>query len=157
MADYTFLSTWLLQGVTREDVFTALRDSEAYPQWWRGVRGAEVRARGRGDGVGDVVAFAWRSLLPYTLRFELELTAIEPPYRIAAAARGELTGTGVWRIYSGAEVAVVYEWRVATTKRWMNAFGPLARPAFVWNHDLVMRHGAEGLARRLGGRVVVTD
>jgi uncharacterized protein YndB with AHSA1/START domain len=157
MAEYAFLSTWLLRGVTREDVFATLRDSAGYPGWWHGVRSADVRSRGRDDGVGDVVAFAWRSVLPYTLTFELELTAIEPPYRIAAAARGELEGTGTWRVYDGPEIAVVYEWRVATTKAWMNALGPLARPAFVWNHDLVMRRGAGGLARRLGGSVVVTD
>jgi hypothetical protein len=32
----------------------------------------------------------------------------------------------------------------------MNALAPLLRPAFVWNHDWVMRQGGEGLARRLG-------
>ena len=31
----------------------------------------------------------------------------------------------------------------------MNLAAPLARPAFVWNHDALMREAAEGLARRL--------
>ena len=31
---------------------------------------------------------------------------------------------------------------------------PLARPVFAWNHHGVMRAGGEGLARRLGVRLV---
>ena len=36
----------------------------------------------------------------------------------------------------------------------MNLLAPLARPIFEWNHDVVMRRGAEGLARLLGARLV---
>ena len=42
--------------------------------------------------------------------------------------------------------AVLYEWHVQTTKRWMNLLGPVARPVFEYNHDVVMRWGGEGLA-----------
>jgi hypothetical protein len=45
--------------------------------------------------------------------------------------------------------AVTYEWKVRTTKRWMNLLAPLARPIFDYNHNVVMRWGGEGLARRL--------
>jgi hypothetical protein len=38
---------------------------------------------------------------------------------------------------------------VRTTKRWMNLLAPFARPVFEYNHDVVMRWGGEGLARRL--------
>lgn len=31
----------------------------------------------------------------------------------------------------------------------MNALALLARPVFCWNHDAIMRWGAEGLSRRL--------
>ena len=31
---------------------------------------------------------------------------------------------------------------------------PLARPAFAWNHDVVMRQGTEGLAQLLGSPLV---
>ena len=36
------------------------------------------------------------------------------------------------------------------TRAWMNRLAPMGRPAFAWNHDYVMRHGAQGLAERLG-------
>jgi hypothetical protein len=39
----------------------------------------------------------------------------------------------------------------------MNILGPLARPAFVWNHNLVMGRGGEGLARQLGVRLLAHD
>jgi hypothetical protein len=39
----------------------------------------------------------------------------------------------------------------------MNIFGPLARPAFAWNHDIVMRQGGEGLASELGARLLAHD
>jgi len=39
----------------------------------------------------------------------------------------------------------------------MNTLGPLARPAFAWNHAWVMRRGAEGLARNLGCRLLAAS
>lgn len=47
-----------------------------------------------------------------------------------------------------------HTWSVATTKRWMNALAPIARPVFTWNHDMVMRGLAQGLAATLGGPLV---
>jgi hypothetical protein len=73
-------------------------------------------------------------------------------------AEGELAGIGRWRLFEDAGVtAVVYEWNVRTTKPWMNMLGPVARPVFAWNHDVVMRWGGEGLARRVGGRLLASD
>ena len=45
---------------------------------------------------------------------------------------------------------MLFEWRVRTTRRWMNVLAPIARPVFRWNHDRLMRAGGRGLARRLG-------
>ena len=36
----------------------------------------------------------------------------------------------------------------------MRAVAPLARPVFDYNHDVVMRWGGEGLADRLGARLL---
>jgi hypothetical protein len=49
---------------------------------------------------------------------------------------------------------VRYEWRVRTTKRWMNLAAPLLAPLFAWNHDQVMCAGGRGLAEYLGARYV---
>ena len=56
----------------------------------------------------------------------------------------------VRKLEDGGATAVLFEWRVHTTRWWMNAFAPIARPVFRWNHDRLMRAGGRGLAQRLG-------
>jgi hypothetical protein len=121
------------------------------------VNDVAVLEPGDETSVGELVHFAWRSLLPYSLEFDLRVTRVERPYLIEGHASGELEGVGVWRLYEGRGTAIVYDWRVSTTKWWMNLLGPLARPAFSWNHDLVMRQGGHGLAAELGATLLARD
>jgi hypothetical protein len=94
---------------------------------------------------------AWRSRVPYELEFDFEVVDLDEPRSMRGVASGALTGTGHWRLFEqGGVTAVLYEWSVETTKLWMNVLGPVARPVFDYNHDVVMRWGGEGLARRLG-------
>ena len=156
MAEYAFLTAWLLDA-PREDVWNAIYDVETWPEWWPGVVLVERVRPGDESGVGAVYRHRWRSVLPYTVGFEVELKRVEPPNLIEADARGELTGVGRWRMYAGRETAVTYEWRVRTTRRWMNAIAPAARAAFEWNHNAIMRRGGEGLARRLNARLLASS
>lgn len=156
MASYEFLTTWCLDAPI-EAVFDVLHDSLGYPSWWKGVLSVELLEQGDEQGVGELDHFTWRSVLPYSLGFDLRSTRVERPYLIEGHATGELEGVGRWNLYEGQSTAVVYDWRVRTTKPWMNALGPLARPAFAWNHDLVMREGGQGLARKLGARLLLSD
>jgi len=155
MAQYSFLTTWLLDS-PREPVFEAIYDQARWPQWWRGVEEAEELRPGNGDdGVGTVARMVWKSLLPYRVGFEVTTTRVERPHLMEGDAVGELTGTGRWRLFEREGVtAVLYEWNVATTKAWMNLVAPVARPVFEWNHDWVMARGGEGIARLLGCRLL---
>jgi len=157
MANYEFLTTWLLDAPV-EQVFDVLHDSKSYPDWWKGVQSVEVLEEGDETGAGELDRFSWRSVLPYTLEFDLRLTRVERPHLMEGNATGELEGVGIWRLFEGPPgTAVIYDWRVRTTKAWMNAFGPVARPAFAWNHDLVMRQGGHGLAKRLNATLAAHD
>ena len=149
MADYRFLTTWCIDAPI-DRVWAAIDDAARWPSWWRGVRRAELLEEGDANGIGRLWGFTWRSRLPYDLSFESRTTRSERPYLLEADAVGELSGVGRWRLYEGRGTAVVYEWDVATSRAWMNRMAPLARPLFEWNHDVVMRQGAEGLARLLG-------
>jgi uncharacterized protein YndB with AHSA1/START domain len=150
MADYAFLTTWLLD-CSRERVWEAIYDQARWPQWWRGVEEVEEREGGDDGGVGAVSRMVWKSLLPYRVEFEVTTTHVERPYLLQADAVGELAGIGRWRLYEQEGVtAVLYEWNVATTRPWMNLLAPVARPVFEWNHDWVMAHGGRGIARLLG-------
>jgi hypothetical protein len=151
VAAYRFLTAWLL-AAPRERVGDALEDSARWPEWWRGVARVEVIEPGQGaDRIGELARYTWRSRLPYELAFDMRVVSVDRPWSMAGEASGELAGTGHWRLFEEDGVtAVLYEWNVATTRPWMNALAPLLRPAFVRNHDWVMRQGGEGLARRLG-------
>lgn len=110
------------------------------------------------DGVGGLTRFTFRSRLPYDLTFEMRSTRVDRHVLMEGVASGELAGHGRWRFFRGEQAtAVVYEWQVETTARWMNLLTPVARPLFAWNHDHVMRHGGEGLARLLGARLLTAS
>ena len=150
MASYRFLTTWVI-GAPRERVFEAIHDAERWPSWWKGVESVVELEPGDDEGVGSLGRYVWKSRLPYRLEFEVRTTAVDRPRTMEGVATGELAGSGRWRLSErDGATEVVYEWDVATTSRSMNALGPLARPLFTWNHDVVMRQGAEGLSRLLG-------
>jgi hypothetical protein len=147
---YRFLTSWLLE-CEREHAWDVLEDTVRWPEWWRGVVSVDQLERGDGNRVGSRYRIAWRSRLPYPLEFEFAVDEVEAPTGMSGTASGELQGSGRWRLFEQDGVtAVLYEWDVATTKRWMNLLAPLARPVFAYNHDVVMGWGGEGLARRLG-------
>jgi uncharacterized protein YndB with AHSA1/START domain len=154
MREYRFVTTWCLDAPI-ERVFDAIDDAARWPQWWKGVTRAELLEPGAEDGVGRLWRYSWRSALPYELTFDSRVTRREPPYLLEGDADGELIGVGRWRLFEGQATAVVYEWNVRTARAWMNWLAPVARPVFGWNHDVVMRQGAEGLARLLNARLLV--
>jgi uncharacterized protein YndB with AHSA1/START domain len=156
VADYRFLTTWLLDS-PREPVFDAIYDQANWPSWWRGVEEASEVSAGEESGVGTVSRMVWKSLLPYRVEFEVTTTHVERPHLMQADAVGELTGVGRWRLFEDDGVtAVLYEWNVATGRAWMNLLAPVARPVFEWNHDWVMARGGEGIANLLGCRLLAS-
>jgi hypothetical protein len=97
-------------------------------------------------------------VLSYSLHFDSRVTRVEPPHLIDGHATGDLHGVGVWRLFAApGGSAVLYSWRVRTTRRWINLCGPLAPPAFRWNHDLVKHQGAVGLPKRLSASLLLHD
>ena len=155
--EYRFLTTWLLES-PREPVWQAIYESERWHEWWRGVKRAERLAAGDERGIGQVARYAWRGAIPYSVEFEIRTTRVEPPVVLEGEASGGLVGVGRWRLFEEDGVtAVLYEWNVATTRRWMNTIAPVARAAFEWNHDWVMRNGALGISKLLGCRLLAAD
>ncbi len=162
MPEYRFLTTWLLEA-ERERVWEEIYDSGSWPDWWRGVESAVRSSEGDERGVGQRGRYVWRAKLPYKVGFEVISTAVERPRLLEGEVWGELEGYGRWRFFeqldpSGRPVtAVLYDWQVRLTKRWMTMLAPVAGPIFRSNHKWVMQNGAEGLARRLGCRLLASD
>ena len=157
MAEYRFLTTWLLDA-PRESVWEVIHDQKAWPSWWRGVEDVVELEPGDEDGLGSHSRLTWRSWLPYRLVFMARTTRVERPQLMEGEVDGELAGIGRWRLYEqDGATAVLYEWNVHTTKRWMNAMAPALKPIFEWNHNWVMRNGGTGIAQLLGARLLASD
>ena len=140
---YRFRSEWRLEA-PRERAFETLKDLEGYVAWWPEVKEVKRIAEGR----FEVVA---RATLPYELRFITSQSVVdENAGIIKAGLRGDLNGFTSWTLSQreGATVAVFDE-EVHTGKRLLNVFALVARPAFRYNHTLMMRHGQDGLRRLL--------
>ena len=157
MAEYRFLTTWLLEA-PRERVWDAIYESERWPEWWHGVLEADTLEEGDESGVERYGRYVWKSKLPYRLEFFVRTTKVEKPYLLEGNAEGELAGIGRWRLFERDGVtAALYEWNVRTTRAWMNLLTPVARPVFAVNHDYVMRNGGRGLAGLLDARLLAVD
>lgn len=150
MSYYEFVTVWNFDSPL-EAVWEEINAAEKWPEWWKGVLRVVELKPGDADGIGSIRRSTWKSALPYKLEFDLEITRVERLKLIEARAFGELEGTGLWQFTSEGEnkTRVQYDWRVKTTKPWMNLIAPLARPFFKWNHDIIMGWGDEGLRKRL--------
>jgi uncharacterized protein YndB with AHSA1/START domain len=157
MAEYHFVSTWQIQAPI-ERVWEEIYHAERWPSWWKYVIRVDEREAGAADGVGKRLRLLFRTRLPYTLGFDVQVTCVQPPSRLEARAAGELDGTGRWTLTAtDGGTLVRYDWDVRTTRRWMNLLAPVARPAFSWNHDQLMREGGQSLAHRLGADLASPD
>jgi Polyketide cyclase / dehydrase and lipid transport len=156
VSSYELVSHWKFAAPV-ECIWDGLYEAEAWPKWWKYVLSVEQIAPGDATGVGAVRRYTWASRLPYHLSFSMRTSQVESPHLLEGVAQGELDGTGRWTLrQDGAHTKVQYDWRVSTSRIWMNALAPLLAPAFRWNHAEVMAEGARGLARYLGVRQIET-
>jgi hypothetical protein len=154
MSAYSFVTHWAVDAPI-EAVWAELYRPIDWPQWWRGVLSVDQLESGDATGLGSYYRIVMRSALPYRLGFNVRTTRLVHPTIIEATSDGELSGTGRWTLTpQPVGTAIRYDWNVETTKRWMRALAPVARPIFEWNHDVIMRWGLEGLEDRLAGRPI---
>jgi uncharacterized protein YndB with AHSA1/START domain len=153
MADYRFVTTMEI-AVPREQVWAEVSHPERWKTWWPGLNDVKQLEPGDDEGRGMLLEFVFKGFLPYTLSFHGRITRIESPHRMDIDAVGELEGNAVYELEDlGETTRMRLTWTVKTTKTWMNVLAPAARPFFAWNHDILMRAGARGLARKLGSEV----
>ena len=150
MKNYRFQTVWWTSaGIDR--IWEALANYAAWPTWWRGIQTVEVLRRGDGSGVGTVLHQRWRSRLPYTLVFDLEMLRIESGRVLEGRASGDLEGTCRWTLFpvnGGMEIR--FDVDVRTGRWWMNLPIPFAPRVVRASFETIMRWGREGLERRLG-------
>lgn len=157
MAYYEFETVIRLRAPA-ESVFELMMDFGSYAQWWPAIKKVRVLATGSEAGIGRCGEYRVKSPLGYSLRCRAEVVAVEYPVYARFASSGDLVGYGEYLV-SGEDgvTTVVFPWRVATTKAWMNALAPVARPFFEWAHNSVSEGGGRGLAERLGAELVSVE
>lgn len=154
MAEYHLLTIWRIEAPL-EKVYEAIHQSLRWPDWWPGVQKVEQLLAGEANGVDSLWRYHWQGGLPYQVVFDVRATRIEPWVAIEGTARGDLEGVGRWHFSREGPVSVVrYEWKVRSTRWWMNLTAPVARSIFIRNHSQLMAQGGAGLARLLGAPLV---
>lgn len=149
LQQFNLVTEWRI-AAPLEQVWGELSRPDDWPGWWRAVRRVEMLAAGAADGLGAEWRMTWRTALPDELSFVMRVTRIEPMRLIEGQTSGELEGLGRWTLTAeGEEARVRHDWQVTLGKPWMRALAPLLRPAFAWNHGVVMGWGHDDLARRL--------
>lgn len=152
-SDYHFITHWRVLGTCTE-VLDVLRDPTDLPRWWPSVY-LDVRKlrEGSARGIGSRFDLYTKGWLPYTLRWQLEVTHIDPPRHMQIAALGDFVGEGKWTFaQQGDWVAVTYDWRIEATKPLLRYGTPVFRPIFEANHRWAMAQGEKSLALELQRR-----
>jgi len=155
--EYRFLTEWSVLGTVHE-VSDVLSDVRELPRWWPSTY-LEVVVLDEGDekGVGKRARLHTKGWLPYTLRWELEVTESRHPEGFSIAATGDLMGEGIWTLeQSGAWTLVRYDWRVRAEKPLLALLSPVLRPLFAANHRWAMARGEESLELELARRRAAT-
>lgn len=154
MARLEHTTEWRV-AATPEDVWVKLANYERWPEWWKGIRSVELVRPGGDDGVGSVLRQRWRSRMPLTLTFDLEMVRIDRLQLLEGRASGDLEGTCTWAIVAEPDgCRVSFRVDVRTGRWWMSLPLPFADRVFRTEFDTVMRWGREGLLRALGEQQV---
>jgi uncharacterized protein YndB with AHSA1/START domain len=151
MPEFSLATTWRIPA-SPETVWSCLIHTETWPSWWKYVIAVDEISAGEPNGLNNVRHYVWRTALPYRLAMDLRVTELKPRQSIAVEVSGDLRGKGLCRLAcqtAPTETQVRFHWHVRTCKPWMDWFGDLSRPVFIWNHGKVMESGEQGLLRRL--------
>lgn len=150
MTNYRFQTVWWTP-VAIEKVWETLAHYATWTIWWRGIQKVEVLRKGDESGVGTILRQGWRSRLPYTLVFDLEMIRLESRRVLEGRASGDLEGICRWTfapVNSGTEIR--FDVNVRPGRWWMNLPIPFAPRIVRANFEAIMRWGREGLERTLG-------
>ncbi len=147
---YQFQTVWQTSASIVQ-VWETLAHYSAWTTWWRGIQKVEVLRQGDESGAGTILRQGWRSWIPYTLVFDLEMIRLESRRVIEGRASGDLEGICKWTftpINGGTEIRFAVD--VRTGRWWMNLPIPFAPQIVRASFETIMRWGREGLERKLG-------
>jgi len=132
----------------KKKVWDALLDYSMWPHWWKGLQ--SIRTIKDPKAPNDHKLACTVGFALYSLHFMLFLDKIIPDKRIQILSEGDLKGIGIFTLSENNNTTIIsFEWNVETTKTWMNLFAPVAKPFFIYEHNLIMNYFAQGLANHI--------
>lgn len=138
-----------------EKVWALIDNGESWHHWWRSVVGTEVLQQPVHSDTGQVIRYTWRALLPLTLTIDFRITSKEIYKRIEGVSTGDLVGVGIWTFEEQDGITTIkYNWEVESTRKIVNFVSPVLKGFFIYNHNLIMRRGGKGLAKKLGVKLI---
>lgn len=137
-----FITTWHVNA-TAQEVYQIIKDSSSLATWWPSVYlDVKVLDEGQSGGIGKKVALWTKGFLPYTLKWDFEVTEVVPLKKIALKAQGDLIGQGVWTFKTDRDQCMIqFDWDVHFKKSFLSAFSFMLRPLFAFNHRWAMDQG----------------
>lgn len=147
MSKYSFTSIWKIKA-SREEVYNILEDVESLTKWWPSVYLAvNIQKKGDEKGIGKKVKLHTKGWLPYTLKWDFEVTSVKFPSGFSLNAFGDFIGTGEWKFTTLDHLTteVRYDWNIEVTKPFLKFFTPVLRPLFAANHRWAMDKGETSL------------
>jgi uncharacterized protein YndB with AHSA1/START domain/quercetin dioxygenase-like cupin family protein len=140
---YVFVDQWEV-AAPPEAVFDAVADARSYPRWWRPVY-LDVESDGPPE-LGRQSRQHFKGRLPYHLRTNSVIVALDPPRTVTADVEGDLRGRGTWTLTPTARgTHVRFDWQVHADRRLLRVLTPVLRPLFRWNHNWAIARAIEGL------------
>lgn len=156
-SDYHFITHWRVQG-TLAEVTQILSAATELPRWWPAVY-LEVQevAPGDANGIGRVISLYTKGWLPYTLRWQFQVTEVTST-GFTLQAEGDFVGRGIWTFApDGDWTNITYDWKIQATKPLLRRLSFLLKPLFSANHEWAMRTGEESLKLELARRHARTE
>lgn len=123
----------------------ALTRVEDYQRWWPWLRRFDARALAAGE--------RWRARIrvpmPWSLRFDLHLVAVEAPERVEAEIDGDIEGTAVIALHTTADGASIrLRSDLAPRHRLLRAVNRVVPPVSRHLHDRVVDTAFRQFAER---------
>lgn len=150
VSGYHFSTVWRTAAETSR-VWEVLANYAAWPTWWRGIQSVDVLRRGDERGIGTILRQRWRSRVPYTLLFDIEMLQIESERLLDGRASGDLEGACTWTLVpveGGTELH--FDVEVRPGRWWMNLPLPFLPKIVKASFETIMDWGREGLELTLG-------
>lgn len=150
--NYNFTSVWHINSPLAQ-AEAAIQDVANWPRWWPSLTTVNIQKETT-SLIGSEANLSWRAALGYMLQLQITITERKPGSKLAFTSEGDLTGGGEWLfVGKGSQTAMTINWRVSTTKPWMNLLAPLLKPVFIASHHKVMRDGEKGLNELYTGHI----